>query len=221
MEKIANLLAQVSLFKDLDKENIREIAPHVADLHVQRGHIISQRGEACTGFYSIVYGRVKLSFTSAQGSEKVLELAGAGQAFGEAMMFVDKPHILTAQALEDTMLLHIPTQAVRAAIENHPRFARRMLEGLSRRLHMLLGDVEAFSLNSGTQRVIDYLTQEAEDESAEIVLPTSKTVVASRLNLTPEHFSRILHDLVGKRLIRMQGRAILIPSVARLRAGLY
>lgn len=220
-EKIANLLMQVSLFKDLDQKSVHDVAAHVTDMHAQRGDIISKRGEACTGFDAIVYGRVKLSFSSAQGSEKVLELAGPGQTFGEAMMFVDKPHLLTAQALEDTMLLHVPTFAVREAIDKHPRFARRMLEGLSRRLHVLMGDVEAFSLNSGTQRVIDFLTGEAENESAEIVLPTSKTVVASRLNLTPEHFSRILHDLVGKHLIFVRGRAISIPNVAKLRACLH
>jgi CRP-like cAMP-binding protein len=39
-----------------------------------------------------------------------------------------------------------------------------------------------------------------------VTLPTSKAVVASGLNVTPEHFSRILHELVESRLIKIDGR---------------
>ena len=50
-----------------------------------------------------------------------------------------------------------------------------------------------------------------------VTLPTSKAVVASRLNLTPEHFSRILHELSEKGLISVDGRAVKILDVAKLR----
>jgi CRP-like cAMP-binding protein len=44
-------------------------------------------------------------------------------------------------------------------------------------------------------------------------------VLASRLNMTPEHFSRILHDLNAAGLIEMNGRAIRIPDLERLRTA--
>jgi CRP-like cAMP-binding protein len=44
-------------------------------------------------------------------------------------------------------------------------------------------------------------------------------VIASRLNMTPEHFSRILHDLSSAGLIEVNGRAVRIPDLERLRAG--
>ena len=50
-----------------------------------------------------------------------------------------------------------------------------------------------------------------------MTLPTSKAIVASRLNLTPEHFSRILHDLTEAGLIRVDGRDGEIVDVTRLR----
>ena len=50
------------------------------------------------------------------------------------------------------------------------------------------------------------------------MLPTSKAVVASRLNVTPEHFSRILHDLSEKGLIDVVGREIRILDPAKLRS---
>jgi CRP-like cAMP-binding protein len=106
-------------------------------------------------------------------------------------------------------------------IDRDPKFARRMIAGLSRRLHHLVSDVEAYTLRSATQRVIGYLLrpQHEEDEaekSAAITLPASKSVIASRLNITPEHFSRILHELSNARLIQVDGRTVNILNVERL-----
>ena len=50
-----------------------------------------------------------------------------------------------------------------------------------------------------------------------VTLPANKGVIASRLNLTQEHFSRILHELTDLGLIIVEGRKIHIPSVAKLR----
>lgn len=93
---------------------------------------------------------------------------------------------------------------------------------LSRRLHGLISDVEAYSLQSGTERVIGYLLRQDTHESAEsgpnvVTLPTSKAIVASRLNVTPEHFARILHDLVDAGLIVVDARDVKILEVAKLR----
>jgi len=128
-----------------------------------------------------------------------------------------------AQTLADSMLLHVSRKAVFDEIERSADFARRMLAGLSRRLHSLISDVESYSMQSGTERVIGYLLRQDEElaaaNSAYVMrLTTSKAVVASRLNVTPEHFSRILHDLTEQKLIEVEGREIRIVDPARLRA---
>ena len=50
-----------------------------------------------------------------------------------------------------------------------------------------------------------------------MTLPTNKGIIASRLNLTQEHFSRILHELSEKGLVVVEGRKIHIPDVGKLR----
>jgi CRP-like cAMP-binding protein len=167
---------------------------------------------------------VKLSFVTPMGGEKVIEILGPGVSFGEALMFMDKPYIVMAQTLADSLVLHVSKRVVFDELERDPAFARKMLAGLSRRLHGLIADVEAYSLQSGTQRVIGYLLRQdavganALESSYKVTLPTSKAVVASRLNLTPEHFSRIMHELAGAGLVSVDGREVVIRDVARLRA---
>jgi CRP-like cAMP-binding protein len=130
--------------------------------------------------------------------------------------------MVNATALADSLLLHVAREAVYAEIERDPGFARRIIAGLSRRLHHLIGDLEAVSLHSGTQRVIGYLLRDesAPDsgDSLRVTLPAKKGVIASHLNLTHEHFSRILHELIEARLIRVDGPRVTIPDIARLRS---
>jgi CRP-like cAMP-binding protein len=95
-----------------------------------------------------------------------------------------------------------------------------MLIGLAIHDHSLVNDIESYTLRTSTERVICHLLHHCCGERAdctEIALPTSKQITASRLNLTPETFSRILHDLAAAGLIEIDGRRILIQSVARLR----
>jgi hypothetical protein len=49
-----------------------------------------------------------------------------------------------------------------------------------------------------------------------VSLPVSKATIASRLSLTPEYFSRVLHELEGEGLIQIDKRDIRIPDPGRL-----
>jgi CRP/FNR family transcriptional regulator, dissimilatory nitrate respiration regulator len=50
-----------------------------------------------------------------------------------------------------------------------------------------------------------------------VTLPTNKCIIASRLDLTQEHFSRIVHELSENGLIAVKGRKISIPDAEKLR----
>jgi CRP-like cAMP-binding protein len=220
--KTQTFLANIPLFKEMQQEEIDRIAANTSEIHVVRGDVLFRKGDPCAGFHVVVYGQIKLAFTSPSGMEKVVEIIMPGQSFGEAIMFMETPYVVYAQALADSMLLHITKSAVFDELERDPKFARRMVAGLSRRLHGLISDLESYSLHSGSQRVIGFLLRsepesDARGEQLSVELPTRKSIIASRLNLTPEHFSRILHDLAEDGLIKVEGRSIVILDIERLR----
>ncbi len=216
------LLTHVPLFEGLAAEELARIAHGTREVHAGKGEILFHKGDPCNGFHLLVYGQVKLAFTSQHGNEKVVQIVQQGQSFGEAIMFMDKPYIVFAQALTDSLLLHVSKAAVFAELERDPKLCRKMLAGMAIRLHTLMNDVESYSLHSGKERIIGYLLRELAKEDQHgtdvaVTLPTNKGVIASRLNLTQEHFSRILHELIELGLIVVEGRKIHIPSVANLR----
>jgi CRP-like cAMP-binding protein len=220
--KTQAFLSSLPLFKEVAPIELDRIAAGTTELHVPRGEMLFNKGDPCVGFHLVIYGQVKLAFISPQGSEKVVEIVGPGFSFGEALMFMEKPYIVMAETLADSLLLHVSKQVVFDEIERNPTFARKMLAGLSRRLHGLINDVESYSLQSGTQRVIGYVWRQDQELAAanapySVMLPTSKAIVASRLNLTPEHFSRILRELADRGLISIDGREVKILDVSKLR----
>ena len=230
LERLCRLLAQASLFNSLAPAEIARFARGVRELKLPRGDILFHRGDPCHGFHFILSGQVKLAFTSAEGNEKVVDILRPGQSFGEAVMFMDKPYVVMAQALTECSLLHINKQVFFDEMALEPVFCRKIIAGLSQRLHQLMADVESYSLRSGRDRIVGFLLHE-EARGGEghakgthgrvaVRLPTSKGTIASRLNLTQEHFSRILSELTAAGLIEVEGRTIHIPDIERLRHSL-
>ncbi|WP_306391976.1 Crp/Fnr family transcriptional regulator [Telluria beijingensis] len=211
-------LAKLPLFAGLAPEQLDLLAQATTELHLARGRVVVERGAHCTGLHAVIYGDVKLGIVSPEGGEKVVELIGPGQTFGEAPLFMERPYLTQAETLADSMLLHIATEAILAQIERDPGFARRLLWSMSRRLHGLIADVESYTLRSGSQRIVSYLLKDNPPQGAQVTLAARKKMIASRLSLSPEYFSRVLHDMAHRGMVGIAGRSITILDIERLRA---
>lgn len=215
-------LATLPLFQDVGQAERERLAVGCRLKRYGRGEDIFRMGEPCEEMHVTVTGQVKLFGLAPSGQEKVIELCGPGQSFAEAIMFLSRPYFVNAQALTDSLVLSVGKAAVVAEIEADSRFALSMLAGIARRLHVLVQDVQAYALASGMQRVIGYLLQDVgeEDEAGvgpmAVQLPASKATIASRLSITPEYFSRVLHELEAHGLIEIDKRDIRIPDPERL-----
>ena len=215
-------LSMLPLFQDMESAELVRLAEGSYLRQFARGEDVFHIGDPCNEFHVTVSGQIKLFAVSPAGQEKIIEIVGPGNSFGEALMFTNKPYIINAQALTDTLLLSVSKVCLLREIEGDTRFCMRMLAGLSRRLHGLINDVQAYSLHSGVERVVGYLLRDLPDEGDQadgvqrVVLPVSKAAIASRLSMTPEYFSRVLHELEAKGLIEMDKREIHIPDPRRL-----
>jgi len=218
---LEGLLAHTPLFHGLDSGEIARLAQGSRALTAARGDILFHKGDTPTGFFLIIFGLVKLALNSSQGDEKVVAILGPGETFGEAVMFIDEPFMVDAQALVQSRLVHVSKSAILQELDTDPRLVRKMIAALSMRLHHLLDDLEAYSLRSGRQRVVAYLLRNAVENhgsAATVTLPTNKRIIASRLNMTQETFSRILQSLCKQGLLSVARRTIHIHDADRLQA---
>jgi len=210
------------LFSRLDPDQLDQVAAGCRLVRLRRGEVLFHAGDPSAAFYAVVAGQVKLTLGT-EGAEKILELIRPGETFGEAVVFVGQPYPVTATALVASQVLRIPDK-VTDLVDQDPTFARRMLAGMAVRLHTMVKDVAAVTLWSGRQRVVGFLLGLAGDDAgpATVVrLPATKAVLASRLSLTPETFSRTLRELSDAGLVEVHGSQIVLldPSALTDAAG--
>jgi CRP-like cAMP-binding protein len=216
-------LRNVPLFKEMNEEHLRYIAEHARFVTLEKDAFVFHRGDHCKGFYITIQGNIKISFLSMEGKEHVARIVGPGQTFAEAMAFLKKPSPATVQAMTPAKVLFLPSEVIFKCINENPACACSMLAGLSRRLHLLVTELESVTLNSSQQRVIGFLLQHLQtnaDETNEtkITLQANKSTIASHLNLTPETLSRILQHLSKEKLISVHGKIIHIHNIKELRS---
>lgn len=212
-------LAGLPLFKSLDAATLARLAAGIRRRSLKHGETLFRKGDPASGMYVVVYGEIKLMTNTPSRGSRLTGIVGPGQSFGEPVMFLERAALVDALAASDALLLYLPKATVFEEIERNPKFARRMIGGLSRRVESVVRELERQALGSGRERFGAYLLRHGHDRTAPLVvkLPVAKAEIASQLNLTPEHFSRILHELAAAGLLQVQGRTINVPDPNRLR----
>ena len=215
-----SFLASVPLFREMDAASLDRLAAGAERRELKRGSRLFRKGDPATGMYVVVFGEINLIATTPARGARLTGVVGPGQSFGEPVMFLERPAVVDAQAATDALVLHLPASLVFDEIERNPRFARRMIAGLSRRVEALVRELDRHASGTGRARLAAYLLRGHEGATGELVvkLPAAKAAIATQLNLTPETFSRLLRELADRGMIRVQGRTIVVPDAGRLAA---
>jgi CRP-like cAMP-binding protein len=218
--RLEGILANVPLFRAIGQRRIAELAGRTRAIHFRRGATVCERGACLPGLYAIGYGQIKLAFRG-EGEERVTRIAGPVETFGLAASILGRPTRYEAVALDDSLVIMVPSSAVLHMVENDPRFARAVITELAERTMTLLVELESGALHRGVQRLAGYLNTLAADKSngdCIVRLPTTKTVIAARLGIKKETLSRLLRSLAQKGLISVDQREIEILDRPKLAA---
>jgi CRP-like cAMP-binding protein len=217
---IAQVLANLPLFRQVSRQRIATVAGHSRVQSVRRSTVMVRRGDALPGMIVFAYGSAKLSLRHHDGEEKVVRFLGAGEAFGEAAALHDRPSPVELATLADSMVVVVPPLPLLALVEMDPRFARNLVRLLSDKFLGLLGELESSLQQSALQRLAAYLGSLAQPNGRPGAwvarLPASKTAIAARIGITKETMSRLLRELANRNLIVVAQREIEIRDLAGL-----
>lgn len=207
-------LVSHSLFQGWGQTELKRLFTESDFLYFAPNELIFKRGDHNTGFYIIDEGQVQLQISSPGGVTKKIKNLKAADSFGDACMLMNTPHRVDALTLTKVRVLKIAKNLFFERLAQQPELMRNLISTLSERLYNVLGDVLTANLHSGTQRVICYLIGNAPLRNGiKITLNSPKAQIAASLNLTPEHFSRVLHDLSARHFIAVDGRQIVLLDV--------
>jgi len=206
------------LLRPLSAEQLERIASHALRLHLAEGEALLEQGDSAQRFYLVLKGQIKLYRLSPEGNEKVIEIVTPGNTFAEALMFLNRPHYpVGATAISLAELVSIDAVHFVRMLRESVDTCFLIMGDMSRRLRGLIGEIDNLSLHSATCRVADYLLRRAEEQGDAFDLGVPKLVIASRLTVKPETFSRIIRDLSDHGVIRVQARQVQVLDRAALR----
>ncbi len=211
------LLRQCHLFASLDEAQLAQVKAGMRLLQLDEGQRLFDFGQPAERFYMVAAGRIKLFRVSQEGDEKVIEIIGPGKSFAEAVMFMARHHYpVNSAALEPSTVCSFDAQGFLALLRASPQLCLTLLGEMSMRLHARLNEIDSLTLQNATFRVVHYLCDQLDENGRTIDLSVPKNVIASRVSIKPETFSRILRALTDEGIIRIEGRHIEVLDLVRL-----
>ena len=218
----ADALRRTYLFAGMSDEHLQVLLRDARHLHLPAGGGLFSHGAPAEYFYFVHDGLIKLFRLSREGDEKIIELLRPGETFAEAVAFMGNQarYPVSAEAVSESHLLAFSQKTFLDLLRASPEACFGMLSSMSRRLHMLVNQIDSLTLQNATYRLVAYLLEQVPSGvqvSPDIQLTTPKSVIASRLAIQPETLSRILARLRQGGLIDVEGPHITVRDVEALR----
>jgi CRP/FNR family transcriptional regulator, dissimilatory nitrate respiration regulator len=210
------------LMSGLSEDKLEKIRKTLKLVKLEAGECLFAQGDHADRFYQLRSGQIKLYRVSMEGNERVIEVIMPGQTFAEAILFMEERNYpVNSQALSNAELIAFDSDTFIKLLDASPETCFHLLADMSKRLHMRLNEIENLTLQNATFRLIHYLLQQISDDvegnEAEFSLEVSKNIIASRLSIQPETFSRILKSLTKRELISVSGKTIHLLDIDGLR----
>jgi CRP-like cAMP-binding protein len=204
-------LRATPLLSRLSEAQLQRVAAHARVRRLGEDEWLFRQGSPARHLYLVEQGQIRLFRISPEGDEKVIEIVSPGQTFAEALTFMNAPRYpVCAAALEDSLVIAIDAADFSGMLRESVDTCFVVLAALSQRLRALIGEIDNLTLHTATSRVARYLLAHCPADRRAFALDIPKSVLASRLSIKPETFSRVTKQLKHGGVISVTGAHITI-----------
>lgn len=162
---------------------------------------------------------MKLFRETLDGTQAVFDILSAGHVFGETSIFENDVYPYSAEIVEAAEIISLPLSNLKKEMNVNNKLALNMLNSMAQYRRQQDREIEQRSIQNASQRIGCFLlrlTDQTEKGSVSIHLPYDKALVASRLGMQPETFSRALAKLREKAGMRIKGATVEIDNLEKL-----
>ena len=215
MEKI-ELLQSVSIFWDLNENDLGHIADKMVAKHFENGNYIfleDSEGKQC---FFVLEGSVKVTRLSKDGREVILAMLNEGDFFGEMSLLDGESRSANVIALEKTKVLTLDRNDFIAVVNDYPQIAVQLLKELARRLRKSDRQIASLSLSDAEKRIalciIRFADEQGVIQNGKVSIPKTpiQQDIANMAGTSRETVSRALGLLEKEDLIQRNGRELII-----------
>lgn len=214
-------IRQHYLFRHLSDQALENVLEKSYLANFDKNESVFCHGDQATHFYLVRKGQISLYQSSPDGNEKIVELIPAGEAFAEAVMFMSGHRLpVNARATMPTELFCIESSSFVDELSQSTKLCFALMADMSKRLKGLMQEISELTIFNARHRLISYLLGQFSDQHNQptIKLTATKSMIASRLSITPETFSRLLSQLKKEGLISLDEETVTLEQPERLKA---
>lgn len=202
-------MAQVPMFSNLTASEIDDIIMIARHKNFEKGDTIINAGEELNSLMVVFKGRVKNLRYSEDGKEQVIRILSPGDFFGELALFHNKISSSTTIATEPSTICVVNSDKLKELMSHNSTMMFKMMKELSKRIINLEARLEYNSLSSAIGKLARMLIELKKGDL--VLLPSTKSDLASQLGISSETFSRKLRELESMGLIKsLTNKKILI-----------
>ncbi len=211
------LLACIPLFAGIKADHLSRLGAACRVLDLARHRSLYSAGQPIREAHFLASGSIKRFALLSDKAEKVLELIRPGQILALSELFSATDYASFAETVEPSIVIAIAADVLREVVARDAPLCKRLLEAMAQSHYASEFEVLRHHSHLVTQRVLDYLLSLAGDQrgmagQTTVRLGARKNLIASRLGIAPETFSRTLRKLSDDGIIVVEGAVVHIQN---------
>jgi len=207
-------------FADLAPEAFEQLFRYAKLTTYKRGATICSKGDPGTSLFAVLSGTVKISVSSPDGRNAILNLIGAGDIFGEIAVLDGQARTADATANTNCELYVIDRRDFLPFVRSQPALAMKFIEILCTRLRWTSDQVEQVILQDLPGRLAATLLGLIEKRNLD---PERRTIavtqqeISEMVGMTRESINKQLRAWAGRGWVRLEHGAIVVLDADALR----
>ncbi|MEZ5690878.1 MAG: Crp/Fnr family transcriptional regulator [Rickettsiales bacterium] len=207
------------LFINVSPEVIKNFADAARLKMEPKGRVLFINGDKSEWFYLIINGWVKLFHETVDGTEVIVNIISDGSIFGENSVLNKDSFDYSAQTVEQTNLIMLPSILLKNVLANDRQISLNMLSQMAEYNRKQNRHIEHLNAQNASQRIGCFLLHLHKKHRPPLLtfnLPYDKSLIASNLGMKPETFSRAIVKLENKTGTSINGTIVNIENLQKL-----
>lgn len=214
-----------SIFGGLAGEHLERLEREKTMRHYERGESVFYEEAPVLAIYQVCSGLLKLYKTGRRKEELVIRLLGPGDITGYRALLAGEPYAATAEAVEPSTICAISKETFLGLLRQSPELSLSLLSKMAREMRHSEDQMVAMAQESVRQRTARLLLflhggqvgrLEKYKPGDPVAVPLLHREMAEMIGTTPETFSRTLHALARRGIIRVTKAKIFIENPSAL-----
>jgi len=214
-----SLLRNHPLFCELTPSMLERISTYVKRRSVAKGSTIFEKGDAGVGLIGVVSGSVRISVTSADGRDVVLNIIRPGEVFGEIALLDGRARTANATAMSDCELIVIERREFIPFLRSEPDVTLKLMEILCSRLRKTseqVQDVTFLNLSTRLAKTLLRLTANAGPSKPAGKVAITQREISQIVGRSRESTNKQLRAWAKRGWIRLERGSVTVMKADKL-----